>query len=91
MPYQTGQVSVGTAVTLITNAGSGAPSVDGIRIKNIGSAVVYVGGSAVTTATGFPVSSTDAVVNIPDTGAVVEGLYGISTASAQTVTYISAG
>jgi hypothetical protein len=91
MPYQTGQVSVGTAVTLITNAGSGAPSIDGIRVKNTGTATVYLGGSAVTTATGFGISSTDGVVNVPDTGATVEPLFGVSTASAQVVHYVAAG
>ena len=90
MGYQTGSVSIGTAATLITNAGSGAPSIDGIRVKNLGTSSVYIGGSAVTTATGFPITSTDGVVDVPDTGATVEALYGAS-ATAQTVVYIAAG
>jgi hypothetical protein len=75
---------------LITTSGTGAPSIDGIRIRNTGSATVYVGGSAVTTATGYPVASTDAIANIPNTGAAQEGLYGISTATVS-VAFIQAG
>lgn len=53
---------------LIANVRTTVPANDGARIENTGSATVYVGGSAVTTASGFPVSSTDGVVNIPNTG-----------------------
>jgi hypothetical protein len=70
MPYQSGVASVTSTATLIATVGASVPENDGVRIKNVGSATVYVGGSAVTTASGFPVASTDGVVNIPSTGAV---------------------
>jgi hypothetical protein len=62
------------------------------RVRNAGTASVYVGGSAVTTASGFPVSSSDGIVNIPSTGAAGEALYGIAaTAGPFSVSYIYAG
>jgi hypothetical protein len=61
-----------------------------VRVKKTGTTTVYVGGSAVTTSSGFPVSSTDGVANIPSTGAASEALYGIA-ATTGTVTYIYAG
>lgn len=92
MPYQTGVASVGSTATLIANVGTTVPTNDGARIKNTGSATVYLGGSAVTTATGFPVASTDGIVNIPSTGAATKSLYGIAaTAGPFNVVYIAAG
>jgi hypothetical protein len=55
----------------------------------LGTASVFVGGSAVTTASGFPVASS-ATVNIPTTGAEPLSLYGIASA-AQTVKSIFCG
>jgi len=79
-------------VLRIANVGASVPENDGVRIKNTGSATVYVGGSAVTTARGFPVASTDGVVNIPSTGAITEALYGIAASAGPfSVSYIFAG
>ena len=58
-----------------------------MQVKNTGTTTVYVGGSAVTTASGFPVSSTDGVANIPNTGAASEPPYGIAATTA-TATHI---
>ena len=77
------------SVGLIASVGA-APDNDGLRIKNTGSTTVYVGGAAVTTASGLPVASTDGVVNIPTTGSEPLSLYGISATTA-TVSYIFPG
>jgi hypothetical protein len=92
MPYKSGVVAVGSTAVLIATVGASVPENEGVRIKNTGSATVYVGGSAVTSASGFPVSSSDGVVNIPSTGAASESLYGIAaTAGPFSVSYIHAG
>jgi hypothetical protein len=80
----------GVRGTLITTVGS-VPSIEGIRVRTTSSASVYLGGSAVTSATGFPITSTDGVVNVPDTGAATESLYGVVGTGTATVTYIAAG
>jgi hypothetical protein len=84
--YTSGSVSVGTAATLITT-GPTNPDTDGQLVRTTSSASVYLGGSAVTTASGFPISSTDGVVHVPVTGSEPQPLYGISSAAA-TVFYI---
>ena len=50
MAYKNGVVSVGTTATLIATPSS-APDVDGILIQNLGTTVLYLGGSTVTAGT----------------------------------------
>jgi hypothetical protein len=90
MPYQTGSVTVGTTPTLVAASGA-VPSNGGVRVRTTSSASVFLGGSAVTTATGFPISSTDAVVNVPSTGAASEPLFALVLTGTATVNYILAG
>jgi hypothetical protein len=62
----------------------------GIFINNGGTASIFVGGSAVTTASGFPIASSATLV-VPTTGAEPLSLYGISTAAGMTVKYLFPG
>ena len=83
MAYKNGVVSVGTTATLIATPSS-APDVDGILIQNLGTTVLYLGGSTVTAGTtstgGYQVAASASVL-VPTTGASIEALYGISTAA----------
>jgi hypothetical protein len=72
MTLATAQVSVGTTAALVIAGDTNARTT--VVVGNRGAASVFVGGSAVTTATGFEVkSATDAFVHL-DPG---EALYGI--------------
>jgi hypothetical protein len=84
--YQSGSASIGTIATLIASVGS-APDTDSLLIKNTGSTTVYVGGSAVTTAS-FPVASTDGAVTIPTTGAESLSLCRITSSGTASVVYL---
>lgn len=79
-------VSVGTAATLIVAVPGGYQG--GVTVQNTGTATVYVGGSAVTTATGFPVAS-NTTLTVSGAKGTSRALYGIATA-AFTVKYILA-
>lgn len=59
MPYKSGQVSVGTSATAVFTTGP-APENDGVLISS--SAAAFVGGSGVTTSTGFPVAANTPVL-----------------------------
>ena len=65
MPYQSGQVSVGTTATLVCSVGS-APDTDGVLINS--SAAAFIGGSGVTASAGFPVVANTRCL-LPTTGA----------------------
>ena len=81
--FQTGQVSVlGTATQIV----AAYPSRSGIVITNLGTTDVYLGENAnVTTATGHLLPGTKgASVSFATTGAI----YGITSGSAQTVSYL---
>jgi hypothetical protein len=84
MAFQTGQVSAGTTATLV--ASIGAVPEKGLLVSS--SATVYVGGSGVTTGTGFEVPATTPVL-IPVSGAEDElALYAITSSGTATVSYI---
>jgi hypothetical protein len=70
MPYQSGQVSVGTTATLVCSVGS-APDTDGVLINS--SAAAFIGGSGVTASTGFPVIANTPVL-VADDGHRTAGL-----------------
>jgi hypothetical protein len=70
MPYQSGQVSVGTTATLVCSVGS-APHTDGVLINS--SAAAFIGGSGVTASTGFPVVANTPVL-VADDGRRTAGL-----------------
>lgn len=84
--YVSGSVSVGTNATLVVTVPGGYQG--GVLVTNTGTASVYLGGSAVTSATGFPVASNTSVA-VPGAKGTGRGLYGIATA-AMTVKYILA-
>jgi hypothetical protein len=92
MPYQNGVVSVGTTATLIATPGS-VPDNVGVLIRNLGTTVLYLGGSTVTagtTSTGGLQVAANATVNVPCTGASSEAIYGVSTAACN-VAYLFPG
>lgn len=77
-----GQITVGTAATLIVPARAGRNSV---TITNMGTTQFFLGNSNVTTANGFPVpGAVGASMTIPTSAAV----YGIVGASTQAVGYL---
>ena len=84
----TGQVSIANTATLIAAAASGGTSL-GVDVQNCNSVDLYVGGSGVTTATGYkiPASPYPGQCNsksFPFSGAV----YGIFATGTQTVGYV---
>jgi hypothetical protein len=79
--YVSNQVTVGTSPTLIATPGTAANMV----ITN-GAAVVFLGGSGVTTTTGLSVAA-NATVTIPVTGGQQASLYGVS-ATSSVVSYL---
>lgn len=92
MPYKNGVISVTTSPTLIATPSS-APENAGVLVQNLGTTVLYLGGSTVTagtTATGGLQVAANATVNVPTTGAGSEALYGISTAACN-VAYLFPG
>jgi hypothetical protein len=58
-------------------------------IRNVGSASVYVGGSAVTSSLGLPISSTDGIIHVPTTGAEGGNLYGVTSAGSTTIAWLT--
>jgi hypothetical protein len=88
MPFQTGQVSVGTTATLIVDVGQGVPDNDGVIVS--ASAACFVGGPSVTPTTGFALAASTPV-RIPTTGAASEPLYGITSSGTALVSYIFPG
>ena len=84
--YVSGSVSVGTAATLIVTVPGGFNG--GVTLNNAGTASVFVGGSAVTTATGLPIAS-GATTAVPGGKGTQRGIYGVA-AAALTVKYLLA-
>lgn len=85
--FKNGQVSVGTTATLVCTVGS-VPENDGVLINS--SAAAFIGGSGVTTSTGFPVAANTPVL-VPTTGAEPLALYAVVSSSTATVSYIFPG
>jgi hypothetical protein len=77
-------VSVGTTATLI---GTFEGTQTGVLISNPAGQTVYLGGSGVTTSTGFPVAAST-VLTVPTNGGVGCQLYGVVTSSTATVSYL---
>lgn len=84
---QSGQVSVGTTATLVCSVGS-VPDSDGVLINS--SAAAFIGGSAVTTGTGFPVAANTPTL-VPTTGAEPVSVYAIVSSGTATVSYCYPG
>ena len=80
-------VSVATTATLVCTVGS-VPENDGVLINS--SAAAFIGGSGVTTSTGFPVAANTPVL-VPTTGAESLALYAVVSSSTATVSYIFPG
>lgn len=79
--FNTGQVSVGTSVTLIKDANSNRLSV---ILLNMGSTIVYIGPSSkVSSSTGIPLLQNTALA-LNYTGAI----YGISSSGTNVVAYL---
>ncbi|ORW02473.1 hypothetical protein [Mycobacterium kyorinense] len=87
MPYQTGQVSVGTTAAPICTVGP-VPDNDGVLITS--SAAAFIGGAGVTASTGFPVPA-NTPVRFPTTGAEPVALYGITSSGTATVSFAFPG
>lgn len=82
VPFSSGQVSVGTTATLI---GTFEGNQSGVLISS--SAACFIGGSGVTTTTGFPVPITTPVL-VPTNGGVNSQLYAVVASSTATVSFI---
>lgn len=82
VPFKSGQVSVGTTATLI---GTFEGNQSGLLISS--SAACFVGGSGVTTSTGFPVAATTPVL-VPTNGGVNGQLYAVVSTGTATVSYL---
>jgi hypothetical protein len=89
MSYVTGSASItSTAVTVIASV---PPSNESLLLRTASSTTVYIGGSAVSSTTGFGISSSDGIVRVPTIGDDNESLYGtLASGGPVTVTYISA-
>jgi len=83
-PYTTSQVSVTGSATLIVAAN---PSRSSVVITQLGTTDVYVGASAVTTTTGDLLTGTKGTAKTYTTTAAI---YGITSGSAQSVSYFEA-
>jgi hypothetical protein len=86
-------VSVGTTATLIATPSS-VPENAGVLVQNLGTAMVYLGGSSVTagsTSTGGLQVAQNAIVNVPVTGAKSEAIYGIVASGTANVAYLDPG
>lgn len=81
-------VSVGTSAARLDTIEGGANRTTSVAVYNNGTAIVYVGDSAVTTATGFPIAVGGAMSFDIDT---TEGLYGRATAGTHDVRVIEGG
>ena len=82
--YNSAQTSVGTTATLIASIGS-APDTDGVLVTS--SVAAFIGGSAVTTTTGFPIAATTPVL-VPTTGSEPLELYAVVASSTATVSVL---
>jgi hypothetical protein len=80
--FTPGQITVGNTATLIVAARSGRVRV---TIQNMGTTVVYLGGSTVTTATGFRLPGVDGSAYTTQNSAAI---YGIVAAGTQAVSFI---
>ncbi len=87
MGYKTAQVSVGTNATLVATISS-VPDTGGVLVYS--SAAGYIGGSGVTTTTGFPIAATTPLL-VPTTGAEPLSLYAVVSSSTATVSVIFPG
>jgi hypothetical protein len=86
--YKSSQTSVGTTATLVATVGPTAPDNDGVLVSS--SVAAFVGGSGVTTTTGFPIPATTPVL-IPTTGAEVLQLFAVVASGTATVSVIFPG
>lgn len=82
--YTSAQTSVGTTATLVATIGS-APDTDGVLVSS--SAAAFIGGSGVTTTTGFPIAANTPVL-VPTTGAEPLSLYAVVASSTATVSVL---
>jgi hypothetical protein len=82
--YVGSSVATGTAATAIFTSGP-APDNDGVLISS--SAASFVGGSGVTTSTGFPIAANTAVL-VPTTGSEPLSLYAVVSTGTATVSTI---
>jgi hypothetical protein len=89
MSYTSSTTTVGSSTAVLITAGSELPDSNGQLIRNVGSASVYLGGSAVTSSLGLPVSSTDGIIHVPTTGAEAGDLHGITSAGSTTVVFLT--
>jgi hypothetical protein len=84
---KTGQQVVTTTATLVCTVGA-VPDSDGVLISS--SAAAFIGGSGVTTLTGFPVAANTPVL-FPTTGAESVAVYAVVGSSTATVSYCFPG
>jgi len=87
MGYKSAQTSVGTTATLVATIAS-APDTDGVLVQS--SAAAYLGGSGVTTSTGFPIAANTPLL-VPTTGAEPLSLYAVVGSSTATVSVLFPG
>ena len=74
--YLSSQTSVGTTATLVASIGA-APDTDGVLVSS--SAAAFLGGSGVTTTTGFPIAANTPVL-VPTTGSEPLSLFAVVAA-----------
>lgn len=82
--YHSAQTSVGTTATLVASIGS-VPDNSGVLVQS--SAAAFIGGSGVTTTTGFPIAANTPVL-VPTTGAESLSLYAVVASSTATVSVL---
>jgi hypothetical protein len=82
MPVSTGQVAVTSSATRLFASGP-APITHALVYST---AAAWIGGSGVTSSTGFPIPATTAV-QVPLTGSENDSLYAV-TSSTATVSYL---
>lgn len=82
MAVSSGQVSVGTSATSIVSASNGAS----VRVRNAGSAAVFLGPSGVTTSNGYELAAGSAVDLVLEAG---EEVFGIVATGSETVHFLS--
>jgi selenophosphate synthase len=79
-------VSVGTSATLLDRNITGTRS---LLVKNSGANPIYIGGSDVTTAQGFPLAVGESIsIDVPSWGS---GVYGIVAAATETANVLQVG
>lgn len=75
MSLANGQTTVGTSPTALVAADQNSPVT--VKVRNRGTASVFLGGPAVTTATGFELAQTDPTVDVMlDPGEVLYAVAG---------------